>query len=117
MSVVCAPGDMQKIEATKVTRKSTLFALLKAVKLTTTKEADMSTLLIDKRDSLAQRMGWTQQRAQGYVDGETSQLNGQELPDCHRAEMNEYSKGFRTGYYTRACSLSISNIRETLTAR
>ncbi len=76
----------------------------------------MSDLLKEKRDELAQQMGWTLQRAEGYVDGETAQQSGQELPGCHKVAMDEYSKGFRTGYYTQACSLSISSIRETLTA-
>ena len=75
----------------------------------------MSDMLKEKRDELALEMGWTLQRAQGYVDGETVQQSGQDLPGCHKAGMDEYSKGFRTGYYTQACSLSISTIRDTLT--
>ena len=77
----------------------------------------MSDLLKRKRDKLAQEMGWTPRRTQGYVDGETYQRIGQDMPRCHKDDMDEYSKGFRTGYYTLACSLSISDIRETLTAR
>ena len=77
----------------------------------------MSDLLKRKRDKLVQEMGWTLKRAEGYVDGEASQREGLGLPACYKYGMDDYSKGFRTGYYTRACSLSISNIREVLTAR
>jgi len=77
----------------------------------------MSDLLKEKRDNLVQEMGWTLERAQGYVDGETSQLSGQELTPYQKAAMDEYSKGFRTGYYTQACSISIWNIRENLASR
>ncbi len=77
----------------------------------------MSDMLKDERDELAQEMGWTPRRAKGYVDGKTYQRSGQDMPGCHKVDMDEYSDGFRTGYYTQACSLSISSIREALTAR
>ncbi len=93
----------------------TFFASSELSKLTTTTEGNMSDLLNEKRDELSRQMGWTLQRAQGFVDGETAQQSGQDLPGCHKVEMDEYSKGFRTGYYTHACALSIWNMRETLT--
>ena len=71
----------------------------------------------EKRDMLVEEMGWSQERAQGYVDGESCQRNGLELSAEHKAGMDEYSKGFRTGYYTLACSLSAWDIREALAAR
>ena len=74
----------------------------------------MSEWMIQKRDELAREMGWTVDRAQGYVDGETAQQQGLELATEHRAGMDEYSKGFRTGYYTRACSLTAWEMREAL---
>ena len=76
----------------------------------------MKDSLKDKRNELAEKMCWTLKRAQGYVDGEISQQNGTELSESYRYGMDEYSKGFRTGYYTQACSLSITNIREVLVA-
>jgi hypothetical protein len=77
----------------------------------------MKDFLVEKRNELAQEMSWTLKRAQGYVDGEISQRNGTDLSESCKYGMDEYSKGFRNGYYTCACSLSISDIRETLTAR
>ena len=71
----------------------------------------------EKRDQLAREMGWTLKRAQGYVDGEAAQRCGLDLTAFYRVAMDEYSQGFRTGYYTQACSLSIWNIRESLVAR
>ncbi|KPK35706.1 MAG: hypothetical protein AMJ66_00495 [Betaproteobacteria bacterium SG8_40] len=79
-------------------------------------EGNMSNLVKEKRDELALEMGWSLERAQGYVDGETSERSGQEMPPYHKVAMDDYSKGFRTGYYTQACSLSIRDIREKLSA-
>ena len=66
-------------------------------------------------DTLAQEMGWNPRRIHGYVDGEFYQRFKQDMPGCHKVGMDEYSKGFRTGYYKRDDPLSEANIRETLT--
>lgn len=71
----------------------------------------------EKRDGLARGMGWSLERAQGFLDGEASQRRGQAMSADHRVGMDDYSKGFRTGYYTEACSVSIWDIRESLTGR
>ena len=65
-------------------------------------------------EALAQEMGWSIDRARGYVDGGASQQTGEDLASTHRFGMDEYSKGFRTGYYTQACSLTLSSIRQAL---
>jgi len=77
----------------------------------------MSDSTNEKRDKIAQEIGWTPHRVQGYENGRFCQRSGNDMPWCHEVDMDEYSKGFRTGYYAQACSLSVSNIRETLTAR
>jgi hypothetical protein len=82
-----------------------------------TKGGNMKDLLTEKRNELALEMCWTLKRAQGYVDGELSQRNGTELSESYKYGMDEYSKGFRTGYYTQACSLSITDIRAALSAQ
>ncbi len=69
-----------------------------------------------KVEELAGDMGWSLDRARGYVDGGSSQRSGEDLAPAHRFGMDEYSKGFRTGYYTQACSLSLSSIRQALVA-
>ena len=65
-------------------------------------------------EQLVEEMGWSMERAQGYVDGGVCHQSGEDLATNHRFGMDEYSKGFRTGYYTQACSLSISSIRQAL---
>jgi len=77
----------------------------------------MGDLMKEKRDELAREMGWSLDRAQGYVDGESSERSGLDLPPFHKVAMDDYSKGFRTGYYTQACSVSVRDIRESLTSQ
>lgn len=84
--------------------------------LTTTKGEKMSDSIKSKRDKIAQAIGWTAHRVQGYEDGRLCQRGGYETPWRHEVDMDEYSKGFRTGYYAHACLLSMQSIRETLTA-
>lgn len=79
-----------------------------------TKGGCMSERTFAKVDELVEEMGWSMERAQGYVDGGVSHQSGEDLATKHRFGMDEYSKGFRTGYYTQACSLSISSIRQAL---
>jgi hypothetical protein len=95
----------------------TFFAFVQPAELTRVQGGEMKEISRIKRDRLAQEMGWTLERAQGYVDGEASQQCGLELSPFHRVAMDEYSKGLRTGYYTQACSLSIWTIRDCLAAR
>jgi hypothetical protein len=50
---------------------------------------------------IAQEMSWPRLRAQGCDDGEFYKQNGQNMPECLQSGMDEYSKGFRAGYYSR----------------
>ena len=59
----------------------------------------MTHLSKEKGKKIAQDMYRTQRRAKGYEDGEYYKLIGQEMPQCHQVSMDEYSKGFRAGYY------------------
>jgi hypothetical protein len=61
----------------------------------------MSDLTKEKRDKVAQEIGWTPCRVQGYEDGRIYQRRAQDMPKCHEVDMDEYSKGFRTGFYKR----------------
>lgn len=58
----------------------------------------MSDLAIEKRDKIAQAMGWTSRRAAGYIEGRFYRRSGQDMPKCHKVSMADYSKGFRIGY-------------------
>ncbi|MGD2141436.1 MAG: hypothetical protein PVH25_13645 [Burkholderiales bacterium] len=59
----------------------------------------------DKSKQLAEEMGWTKERAEGYIDGETCGMRGREINFQQKMGMDEYSKGFRTGYYKQTCSV------------
>ena len=77
----------------------------------------MKDLLKEKRNELAAEMNWTLKRAQGYVDGETSQRDGLDLSESYKYGMDEYSMGFRTGYYKQDDPLSKTNIQKKSSAR
>ena len=77
----------------------------------------MSDLAKEKRDKIAQEMGWTPLRTQGYVDGRFYQRIGYEMAQCHKINMDEYSKGFRTGYYKQEDPLTEANIQRISSAR
>ena len=76
----------------------------------------MSDSMNEKRAKIAQDIGWTPRRVQGYEDGRFYQQSGHDMPWCHEVDMDEYSKGFRTGYNAQVCTASIPSIREALRA-
>jgi hypothetical protein len=91
--------------------------LISPQKKTITEEEKMSETTQEDRDKIALKIGWTPRRVLGYEDGRFYQRSGQDIPWCLEVEMDEYSKGFRTGYYAHTCLLSTSNIRETRRGR
>ena len=64
------------------------------------------------RRNIAQDMSWPRLRAQGCDDGEFYKLSGQNMPECLLSGMDEYSKGFRAGYYKQIDSDSVANIQK-----
>ena len=61
----------------------------------------MKVLSTEKSKLLAEQHGWSLAHAQGYVDGETSRRLGK-VPTLHaRVGMDEYSLGFRAGFFER----------------
>jgi len=50
---------------------------------------------------IAEDTFWSRLRAQGCDDGEFYKLSGQKIPECLQAGVDEYSKGFRAGYYNQ----------------
>ena len=60
--------------------------------------------VLSKVNVLAERNGWSIARAQGFVDGEMSRRRG--LPPSIYAQVgiDDYSLGFRTGFYERGTS-------------
>ena len=72
----------------------------------------MSNMPIDRSKQLAEEMGWTKERAEGYIDGEICGLRGREINFQQRMGMDEYSKGFRTGYYKQTCSVAAASFMQ-----
>ncbi len=77
----------------------------------------MSDVSKEKRNKIAQEIGWTPRRIQGYVDGRFYHRSGHDMPGWHKVDMDEYSKGFRTGYYEQDDQLSAADIQKQSSAR
>ena len=61
----------------------------------------MKVLATERSKQLAEQNGWTLAFAQGSVDGETSRRLGK-APALHAlVGIDEYSLGFRAGYFER----------------
>lgn len=76
----------------------------------------MKQVFTEKSQALVEEMGWSMQRAEGYVDGETYRRRGLEISIYHKTAMDEYAQGFRTGYYKQAYSLPSEDSQETVAA-
>jgi hypothetical protein len=61
----------------------------------------METPSTEKARTLAEQHGWSLAHAEGYVDGETSRLSGQAPSQYALVGFDEYSLGFRAGYFER----------------
>jgi len=58
----------------------------------------------EKSQMLAEQYGWSLSTAQGYVDGETLRKRHRPAVDHVLVGVDEYSLGFRAGYFNRALS-------------
>ena len=58
----------------------------------------------EKSQMLAEQYGWSLSTAQGYVDGETFRKRHRPATDHVLVGIDEYSLGFRAGYFNRALS-------------
>jgi hypothetical protein len=61
----------------------------------------MKVLSKEKFKVLAEANGWSLDHAKGYVDGETFRLRGKKPSNYVMIGIDEYSLGFRAGYYER----------------
>ena len=64
-------------------------------------EGAMQILSREKSKVLAEQHGWSLTIAEGYVDGEACRRRGKAPPAHALVGMDEYSEGFRAGYYAR----------------
>jgi hypothetical protein len=60
--------------------------------------------VLSKVNVLAERNGWSIARAQGFVDGEIARRRGAPPSTYARVGIDDYSLGFRAGYYERGKS-------------
>jgi hypothetical protein len=60
--------------------------------------------VLSKVQVLAERYGWSIARAQGFVDGEMTRRRGAAPSAYARVGIDDYSLGFRAGYYERGNS-------------
>ena len=61
----------------------------------------MKILSEEKARVLSEKNGWSLNRAEGFIDGESSRRRGKP-PTIHaQVGIDEYSQGFRAGYYER----------------
>jgi hypothetical protein len=61
----------------------------------------MKVLPKEKFKALAEANGWSLEHARGFVDGETFRLRGTPPSQYVLVGIDEYSLGFRAGYYER----------------
>jgi hypothetical protein len=60
--------------------------------------------VLSKVQVLAERYGWSIARAQGFVDGEMARRRGAAPSAYAQVGIDDYSLGFRAGYYERGKS-------------
>ncbi len=70
----------------------------------------------ETRDKIVSELNCTLEFAEGYLDGKMYRRHKMELSERFRDGMDDYAKGFRTGYYMEACSLESERTRETSAA-
>lgn len=70
----------------------------------------MKILLDEKVRVLAERNCWSLERAKGYFDGENFRLRAKKPSQYALVGIDEYSQGFRAGYYERRKGAPTVNI-------
>ena len=64
----------------------------------------------EKCKVLAEANGWSPEHARGYVDGEAFRMRGKRPSQYALVGIDEYSQGFRAGYYERQYSDLPTNV-------
>ena len=67
----------------------------------------MKLLSIEKYRMLAENNGWSLAYSEGYVDGEAFRKRGKQPSQFPLIGVDEYSAGFRAGYFERQSTRSV----------
>lgn len=86
-------------------------------KLKTIKQENTNVLSNDSAKVLAEEMGWTLDRAKGYIEGERYCRRRLALSEYHKVGIDEYALGFRAGYYGRNEPVSAAQIQNLSSVR
>ena len=86
-------------------------------KLNTIKQENMNVLSNDSAKVLVEEMGWTLERAEGYVEGERYRLGRLAPSEYHKVGIDEYALGFRAGYYRHNEPVSAAQIQNISSVR
>ena len=69
----------------------------------------MRVLSKEKFRVLAEEHGWSLARAEGFVDGESFRRRGKRPSNYVLVGLDDYSQGFRAGYFERKSVASAKN--------
>jgi len=79
--------------------------------------SNVKVLSKEKCQVVAERNGWSLERARGYVDGETFRLRAKKPSKYALIGIDEYGLGFRAGYYTRRNGVSTVSLPDVTGTR
>ena len=77
----------------------------------------MMVLLKEKSKELAEEMGWSLDRAAGYLEGERYRKGGMEPSAYLKVGIDDYARGFRAGYYKRNEPARAAKVHNIASAR
>ena len=74
-------------------------------------------LLKEKSKVLAEEMGWSLDRAAGYLEGERYRTGGMEPSAYLKVGIDDFARGFRAGYYKRTEPVGAARVHNIANAR
>lgn len=67
----------------------------------------------ETRDKICKELRCSLEFAEGYLDGKMYRRHNMEMSSKFLDGLDEYAKGFRTGYYVQACTAEPEGSDET----
>ena len=73
------------------------------------REEGMDASSNEKARTIAEKMGWSLTRAEGYVEGQHYRQEGLKPTAYQKVGVDDYARGFRAGFYEQeSCRVIIS---------